>query len=66
MRLFRRNTWPKDLERRRPENSGLRKQLEKAHRDRLLLVAQEAARITDENEDRIDMVRTAMRGLDRQ
>jgi hypothetical protein len=44
----------------------LRKQLENAHRARLLVIAQEAARITDENEDRIDMVRTAMRGLDRQ
>lgn len=66
MNLFRRSPkWPKALERRLPENTELRKQLEKAHRDRLLILAQDAARVTDENGDRIELVRAAVRGLGR-
>lgn len=66
MRLFRRNPkWPKSLERRQPQGAEERKRRDKDHRDRLLLAAQEAARITDENEDRIELVRAAMRGIGR-
>lgn len=64
MRLFRRkpkSAWPAELERRLPENAEHRNQLERAHRARLAIKAQQAAESTQEVDPQISHLRNLAR-----
>ena len=64
MRLLRRRKpWPKNLERRRPENAELRTQLEQQHKQYTAARAELAAQLTQENDERIAQVEATVRGL---
>lgn len=66
MTLFRRrSSWPNELERRKPENAEFRAELEQAHKHRAQLQAAAAIALTNENQDRIDMLAAAVRALAR-
>lgn len=59
----RRRTWPKELERRKPENSALREELERGHRAHVKAHALAVAELTEENQRRVDFVDAAVRAL---
>lgn len=64
MRLFHRRpkpSWPAELERRLPENAEHRRQLERAHRARLAIKAQQAAELTEEVDPQISHLRNLAR-----
>lgn len=66
MKLFRRrSSWPNELERRKPENAQFRAELELAHKHRAQLQAAAAIALTNENQDRINLLESAVRALAR-
>jgi hypothetical protein len=60
---FGRKRWPKQLERRRPENAKRRKQREAELKDQIAARADLAERKTNENAPRIAAVEAAVRSL---
>ena len=63
MNLFRRRRWPKELERREPENAATPEQIEAQHQKLVAARAELAIQQTADNQLRIAQVAATVRGL---
>ncbi len=64
MRLFsQKSRWPAELERRKPENAGTRRQIDQQHKESISRRVEIAAEVTEDNERRIAQIEATVRGL---